>query len=450
MTEKYIDKADENQTDEQVQNEETKEQQPSPKNQFPVLLLYLLIILMVLTGTTNSVFNKILQKLESKDVPFEQHHFVITFGMFMGELVSIFGYIYVVIQRRRQKKNVDEEVEEVVPDSEEEVKPPVKTNLIFAITAACDLCGTTLYTFALTYLTTSMYQMLRGFELVFVCIFSRVFLKNEIYRHQFLGVGSLILGLVLCGVSSIVNSKADAANARSPPIGIALMFVSMFFVATQYTLQEKFIKRHSVHPFQLVGFEGLWGCCMYAILLFIFHWIKCDSWNKTMKINICFCQKLIKENGKITDGENCRLEDTIFAFQQMGASAKVLGVFIAYVISIAMYNIVGINLTKLVSSTARAIIDTARTVFIWLFFMCFEPVKGVGEKFRPVQFVGFIFLILGSLIYNEIIKLKFWGLDYYLRENIAKRKQEEEESLQNGENNENYRLFSGNEKSPES
>ena len=41
---------------------------------------------------------------------------------------------------------------------------------------------------------------------------------------------------------------------------------------------------------------------------------------------------------------------------------------------------IGINLTKLVSSTARAVVDTVRTVFIWVFFLIFEPVEGTHER----------------------------------------------------------------------
>ena len=46
--------------------------------------------------------------------------------------------------------------------------PPIPTNFIFFITAGCDLCATTINTFGLTYLTTSMFQMMRGLK--YFCI----------------------------------------------------------------------------------------------------------------------------------------------------------------------------------------------------------------------------------------------------------------------------------------
>ena len=73
---------------------------------FNKLLLYFLILLMIITGSINTIFNKILQKLYGLGIIFEQHHWIITFGMFAGELVSIFFYAYIVIQRKKKKKKL--------------------------------------------------------------------------------------------------------------------------------------------------------------------------------------------------------------------------------------------------------------------------------------------------------------------------------------------------------
>ena len=52
---------------------------------FNKILLYLLIGLMVTTGSINTIVNKILQKLKGCEVLFEGHHWIITYGMFCGE-----------------------------------------------------------------------------------------------------------------------------------------------------------------------------------------------------------------------------------------------------------------------------------------------------------------------------------------------------------------------------
>ncbi|MBP3800462.1 MAG: hypothetical protein J6I85_00265 [Clostridia bacterium] len=387
---------------------------------FNKLLLYFLILLMIITGSINTIFNKILQKLFGLGIIFEQHHWIITFGMFGGELVSIFLYAYIVIQRKKKKEEAlvssqqeDEETGETLPQPAEKGKPPVPTNFIFMITASCDLLATTINTFGLTYLTTSMFQMMRGLELFFVCLWSTLYLKNPLYRHAVLGIGTLIFGLVLVGINAIIYDQGSVA--RNPVVGIILLCASQFFSSSEYVLQEKFIKHYEVHPFQLVGFEGLWGVCMYSILLIIFQFVHCNDWSEALQ-EICFKD----------DEGNFLIENSIFAFRQMWDNKNLLIVYIFYVVSIALYNIVGINLTKLVSSTARAVVDTVRTVFIWLFFLFITPVEGTEEHFHWLQFIGFIFLVLGTLVYNEIITLPFCELDKYTRDNIAREREEKE------------------------
>ena len=126
---------------------------------FNKILLLILIGLMILTGSINTIFNKILQKLYGKGVIFEQHHWIITFGMFLGELVSIFLYAYIVYKRKKQAlqkqdDNLLKESEERLenqgegegqenaptddkkdPTEAEKKLKPIPTNFFFIITA---------------------------------------------------------------------------------------------------------------------------------------------------------------------------------------------------------------------------------------------------------------------------------------------------------------------------
>ena len=102
------------------------------------------------------------------------------------------------------------------------------------------------------------------------------------------------------------------------------MFVSQFFSITYYILQENFLKKYDINPFQLVGFEGLSGVTIYTILLIIFQNIKCNDWNYDLKTGICFGSD---------DPETKRdwyIEDTLFAFEQMRDSLALLLVYIFY------------------------------------------------------------------------------------------------------------------------
>ena len=109
----------------------------------------------------------------------------------------------------------------------------------------------------------------------------------------------------------------------------------------------------------------------------------------------------------------------------MWSEKSILIIYIFLFISVALFNVFSINLTKLVSSTARAVVDNLRSVFVWLFFLFFEPVKGTKETFNFVEFIGLLFIVFGTLFYNEIIVLHFCGLDNDIRQSLVKRKKEE-------------------------
>lgn len=66
--------------------------------------------------------------------------------------------------------------------------------------------------------------------------------------------------------------------------------------------------------------------------------------------------------------------------------------------SIAFFNFAGISVTKEMSATTRMVLDSARTIVIWLFSIVFK-----WQKFQALQLLGFVFLISGMFIYNNII-----------------------------------------------
>ena len=106
-----------------------------------------------------------------------------------------------------------------------------------------------------------------------------------------------------------------------------------------------------------------------------------------------------------------------------------------YILSIAFFNFSGLTISKNASATSRTIVDTLRTIVVWSFFlvMPFVP-EETKETFSWLQLVGFLILILGGLIYNEILIIKYWGFADNTKAAIKKR--EEEEKLLGKKNDE--------------
>jgi len=72
--------------------------------------------------------------------------------------------------------------------------------------------------------------------------------------------------------------------------------------------------------------------------------------------------------------------------------------------SIAAFNFTGISTTKHASALARSTIAAARTLLVWGFSMA------VGwEDFVWLQLIGFVFLLFGTLLYNEVLVIPIFG-----------------------------------------
>ena len=68
------------------------------------------------------------------------------------------------------------------------------------------------------------------------------------------------------------------------------------------------------------------------------------------------------------------------------------------VVSIAFFNFAGISVTKEISATTRTVLDSVRTLVIWLFSL------SVGwEDYATLQLFGFILLICGIFVHNDML-----------------------------------------------
>jgi len=116
----------------------------------------------------------------------------------------------------------------------------------------------------------------------------------------------------------------------------------------------------------------------------MFQWIPCDN------------------------GDLCSppvVEDTPDAFHQLGANPVLLVLWLCFMVSIGLFNTTGVTITKNASAVARSTIDTSRTILVWAISMALG-----WEGFVWLQLIGFVFLVPGTLIYNEILVIPWFGL----------------------------------------
>lgn len=377
-------------------------------NNISMFVFYFYMFLLIASGSINTIANK-LQNISVSLGQKYNHSFFITFIMFCGEAICLLVYYLKRNRKNNPIRNHNNENENLVEISEKQKLPPQKPDLspyMLMLPAFCDFLSSTVNTIGLTMMTGSSFQMMRGASILFVALFSKIFLKSKLYIHNYIALILVISGLMLVGAANLVFEPliprvcSSLEVTKTSVLGFILLFFASIFVAFQFILEEEFTKKYNVHPLEIVGWEGVWGAIFYLPILIIMQHVQCPdpvpgktTWSKIL------CTK--------NDKNQWILEDSIFAIKQNANDNMLLFYNISYCLSIAMFNFTGVTVTKIASAASRAVTDTIRTVVIWCFFML--PIVSIcnREHFNIVQLTGFMFLIGGTLIYNEIVTLPF-------------------------------------------
>ena len=285
--------------------------------------------------------------------------------MFFGEFVCILVFKYMVFSAIRNNKPN--------PDESKPFSP-----LIFLLPACCDMAGTSLMYLGLTLTDASVFQMLRGSVVIFTGILSVVFLKRKLEAFQWASMFLVLIGTAIVGYASISGGHATEA-AKNPILGDALIIIAQVVTAIQMVVEEKFVGGYNVSALQAVGYEGCWGTIILSTALIGMYFIPSDV------------------------GVLGSFESTPDAITQVGSSGSLLLAIILNMISIGFFNYFGIAVTKAMSASHRMVLDTLRTIVIWVFSISY----GWEKQFKPLQLGGFVVLIAGTMMYNEIFKLRF-------------------------------------------
>jgi len=301
--------------------------------------------------------------------------------------------------------------------------------LLLALPACCDIAGTTLMNVGLLFVAASIYQMTRGALVLFVGLFSVIFLKRHLNAFKWASLFIVVAGVAVVGLAgALENKKATVpgtAPGADPPsmgelrhqvahstihlirdaaksvtvaarehsaaqtiIGMLLIAGAQIFTASQFVIEESIMAKYELDPLATVGWEGVFGFSVTAIGMVILHFAvgRTDA-----------------GRGGYFDAK----EGLSQVFQHRAIAASSL----LTMVSIGGFNFFGLSVTRTVSATARSTIDTCRTLFIWVVSL------GLGwETFKWLQVVGFGLLVYGTMLFNEIIQPPTVG---FLRKRIA-------------------------------
>ena len=276
--------------------------------------------------------------------------------------------------------------------------------VLLALPACCDIAGTTLMNVGLLFVAASIYQMTRGALVLFVGLFSVIFLHRKLALYQWSALFVVVLGVAIVGLAGAIAPNPQAQpepksmihegllltraavediviTARTPEalwtiIGVLMIALAQIFTATQFVLEEWILEQYALEPLKVVGWEGLFGFIVTIIGMIILHLVI----------------------GRTEQGRNGYF-DAEEGWREMTHNKAIAVSSVLIMISIGGFNFFGLSVTRTVSATARSTIDTCRTLFIWIVSL------GLGwETFKWLQILGFALLVYGTFLFNDIVR----------------------------------------------
>eukprot|EP00929_Paragymnodinium_shiwhaense_P027675 TRINITY_DN16195_c0_g2_i1.p1 TRINITY_DN16195_c0_g2~~TRINITY_DN16195_c0_g2_i1.p1 ORF type:complete len:430 (+),score=89.26 TRINITY_DN16195_c0_g2_i1:80-1369(+) len=260
---------------------------------------------------------------------------------------------------------------------------------VFVLPACCDIFGTGLSCVGLMFISAAVWQMMRGAIIIFTSLFTVFFLGKRLLAYHWLGISLTTLGLGCVGVAAFGEAENQSAgNGLHALIGIALVLTAQVAQAFQFVFEEHLLKGRRVSAKKVVGMEGFWGACIMGVLLVVFNYVPGS------------------DNGVLQDGP-----DALQMYTASGSKPLVV-LTMTYMVSIATYNFFCLNVTKRISAVTRCLIDSCRMMVIWVVSLAlyYSGDTANGVPWTPYswwQLGGFVLLVLGSLVYNEVLRLPF-------------------------------------------
>jgi drug/metabolite transporter (DMT)-like permease len=246
--------------------------------------------------------------------------------------------------------------------------------ILLAAPAICDICGTTLMNVGLLFVAASIYQMTRGALVLFVGLFSVLFLKRHLSGWKWASLFIVVLGVAVVGLAGVLSpshptlpgdgettvgvsdvlakahlsirgavSTLEEHTAAETLIGFVLIAFAQVFTATQFVVEESIMERYSMDPIRVVGWEGVFGFLVTLLGMGILH----------------------AAIGR-TDAGRGGYFDARAGFYEMFHYRAIGLTSILIMISIGGFNFFGLSVTRVISATSRSTIDTCRTLFIWI------------------------------------------------------------------------------------
>jgi drug/metabolite transporter (DMT)-like permease len=254
----------------------------------------------------------------------------------------------------------------------------------------------------------------------------------------------------LSGINTPPSSQPCNQQSANALLGNLFVMAAQIFSALQFVMEEKYVKQYRMPVLLAVGLEGFWGLILSCAYLPLFlhlrvrplpllvpglhtavrhHSFRASTSSRQSQVSQphdiprhCLPCQVHRSHSvvghhqpqpvptgalfarsmyalcRIQGPDGWPIDDAKLAFKYIMHNHVLQLALLASVVSMALYNFFGVSVTKKLSSTTRLSIDACRTAVVWVISLA-----AGWEHFVGIQLLGFLILICGSALYNELL-----------------------------------------------
>lgn len=257
--------------------------------------------------------------------------------------------------------------------------------------ALCDLFGSWFIFGGALWLDASIVEMLACTNIVYTAVFSVCFLKKSIARHEWVGIASNVLGVVVVGVAQLARASSGKAGKEAQNMGLTIFGLFMvvmahFWYSIEFVITEKFLGEHEISAFISVGVMGIWGALLFVALFPLLQ--------LTPSAPAAYAPLWHDEVGT----------SLAALLQSPGLLAAVVALFL----SLVVFNAAAFATTMHLSAMTRVVLGSLVSPLVWALDLALSTTggdTGAAEQLSLcsiLQLLGFAFILAGTLTYNDI------------------------------------------------
>lgn len=215
---------------------------------------------------------------------------------------------------------------------------------------------------------------------MWTALLSVIFLGRKLTLSNYAGISLCVVGIALVGVANVWADDESEGQSHTM-FGVLIILLGQVLQAAQVVLEEFLLRNLRMSSIRVVAWEGLFGMLHCVIWVFpLLYWFNGD--------------------------DHGHVEDIVDTFYMFSHSWMVALIAFSDMVMMLFYNVFGMEVTDSLSAVYRVIIETLRTLCVWLvdlFIYYILSAGRLGESWTPysyIQLFGFTLMVFGTVLYN--------------------------------------------------